>query len=139
MSSGSASVAPVASSTCRARRLRPPASSQSEPGERLDHAVLDDLHAVAPDLVAGGGEQRGRGRSVAREEPLHVRGGRVARLARVDDHDPAPRAAEHERRAEARGAAADDRYFIRFGVHAPQRGAKAPLREGFVAVSGKRR
>ena len=94
---------------------------QREAGRRVHHAVFDDLDAVAPDLGARGPEQVGRGRPVARQEPLHVRGGSVARRAGVDDHDPAPRPAEHERRAQTGGPAADDRHVIGFGVHALQR------------------
>ena len=77
-------------------------------------------------------EQLGRRHPVAGEEPLHVRGGSVPRRSGVDDDDPAPRAAEHERGAQAGGAASDDRDVIGLGVHgssvhAGARGSHASL------------
>jgi hypothetical protein len=86
---------------------------------RVDHAVLDELDAVALDLGARGGEQLRRRHPVAREEPLHVRGGGVAGRARVDDEHSTACTAQDERGAQAGGAAADDRYVIelRFGFH----------------------
>jgi DNA-binding transcriptional ArsR family regulator len=98
------------------------------------------LHAVAPDLGASGPEQLGRWRSVARDEPLHVRGGRVARRSGVDDDDTAPRPAEHERRAQSSGPASDDHNVIGVGFHALQHArwpggphVSSPVREPPVA------
>ena len=95
-------------------RLDGPAACEPEreAGRRFHHAVVDDLHAVALDLGARGPEQAGRRRSVARQEALHVRGGSVARRAGVDDDDPAPGPAEHERGAQTGGPASDDRHVI---------------------------
>ena len=107
----------------------------------VDDAVEDQFDAVAADLGAAGGQQLGRGRPVAGEEALHVRGGGVAWLAGVDDDHAPAGASEHERRAQAGGAAADDRDVVgvSVGVHGPQRAPLTPGFEGFVAVSGKRR
>ena len=121
ISSGSTSAAPVASSTWRAVTARPPASA-ARIRRRVDDAVLDELDAVAQRPRRGRREQLGRGSPVAGEEALHVRGRGVARRAGVDDDHAAPGAAEHERRGQAGGAAADDRHVIGlrfgFGVHA---------------------
>ena len=122
-------------------RLDGPAAGEPEreAGRRVDHAVLDDLDAVAPDLGARGLEQVGRGRPVARQEPLHVRGGSVARRAGVDDDDPAPRPAEHERGAQAGGPASDDRHVIGLGCPCAPACTPAARIARFVAVSGNRR
>ena len=100
---------------------------------------VDELDAVARHLGPRGAQQVGRGHPVARQEALHVGGGRVARRAGVDDHDAPPRAAEHERRAQAGGAAADDRHVLGVVVHVRSlRAAGAGLHVS-VAVSGTRR
>ena len=134
--SGSSSTAPVASSSRRAVRRRPPASRSVKPAVDLDDPVVDELDAVAADLGPPGGEQLGGRHPVARQEALHVRGGRVARRAGVDDGDPAPRPAEHERRAQPGGAAADHHHVVGLGFHALDGARSAVAGATFVAVSG---
>ena len=65
--------------------------------------------------------------------------GALRGVAGVDDDDPAPGPAEHERRAQAGGAAADDRDVVGRRFHALQRAAPAARIARFVAVSGNRR
>ena len=137
--SGRTSVAPVARSTRGRPDRRAAREAQREAGRRVHHAVLDDLHAVAPDLGPRGAERLGRGHPVAGQEPLHVRGGGVPRRSRVDDHDPAPRPAEHERRAQPGGPASDDRHVIDLTFHALSVHAAGGDMARFVAVSGNRR
>ena len=83
----------------------------------LDHTVVDELHAVALHFRATGGHELGRRHPVAREEALHVRRGSIARRARIDHDDAAPRPAEHERRAQPGRAPADDRHVESAWVH----------------------
>ena len=106
--SGSSSTAPVASSSRRAVTEPPPASREREARLDLDDLVVDDLDAVAADLVSRRREEVGGWHPVAGEEALHVRGGSVPRRSGVDDDDAAPGAAEHERGAQAGRTAADD-------------------------------
>ena len=79
-----------------------------KPAVDVDDLVLDELDAVAAHLARAGRQEVGGRHPVAREEALHVRRRGVSRRAGVDDGDPAPRPAEHERRAQAGRAAADD-------------------------------
>ena len=66
-----------------------------------------------------------------------MRGRGVARRAVVDDDDPAPGPAEHERGAQTGRAAADDRDVIGLGVHALQRGPPACVeRKGSLPFPG---
>ena len=76
------------------------------------------------------------------QEALHVSGRRVPRRAGVDDGDPAPRAAEHERRAQP-GRAAADHHHVDSCLRC-FRPCSSSLRRSaldsatFVAVSGNR-
>ena len=88
---------------------RPPARRRSGAHAVMVETVPETSCAAVPgDLGAAGGEQLGGREAVGAEEALHVGGGGVARLAGVDDGDPAAGAAEHQRGGEAGGAAADD-------------------------------
>jgi hypothetical protein len=97
------------------------AQHDPEAGSTVAHdlasAASDDLHAIALDLLAPEGEQLTGGQTVAREEPLHVRGGSVARRPGVDHGDPASCPAEHEGRTQASCAAADNRHVIYSHLH----------------------
>ena len=73
--------------------------------------------------LRGGGERSSvGGQTVGAEETLHVRRGRVARLAGVDDGDPAAGASEHERGGEAGGTAADHDHVVVAAVVIDARG-----------------
>ena len=65
--------------------------------------------------------------------------GALRGAAGVDDDDPAPRPAEHERGAQTGGAAADDRNVIGLGCMCRTRAARGAAIATFVAVSGNRR
>jgi hypothetical protein len=82
--------------------------AEGEAGVGIHDAVVEDLHAVAPYLVARGRDQLGRRHAVAREEAVHVLGGRISRRSGVDHDDPAPGPAEHKGGAEPGGPATDD-------------------------------
>ena len=84
----------------RAAVAQDDAEAEAPSGTISLDATSDDLHAVALDLLASDGQQLGGGHAVARQEPLHVRGGSVARLTGIDHRDTASRPAEHESRAE---------------------------------------
>ena len=75
--------------------------------DHLGHHVLDQVAAVVRDLRAPGSHQLARRHAVARQEALHVGGRRVARLAAVDDGDPAPGPGQDQGRGQSGGAAAD--------------------------------
>ena len=106
--SGNSSVTPVAIRIRRAVSTTPPREADGEARLDLEHLVVDELDAVALYFVPSGGDELERRHAVSGEEALHVGCGCVARGAGIDDGDPAPRPAEDERGAEARGAAADD-------------------------------
>ena len=65
-------------------------------GPDVGDGAADQLAAVAGHLVAAGREQLRGWHAVAGQEPLHVRGGCVARLAGVDHHDRAAGAGQDQ-------------------------------------------
>ena len=97
---------------------------------------LDQVPAVAGHLVAAGRQQlRGR-HAVAGQESLHVGGGCVAGLARVDHHDRAAGAGQDQGGGQAGGAAADHCYVVL--VHGVERRRSSRSSTTMVAVSGNR-
>ena len=142
---GSSSVAPVASSTCRASTARPVPRVSAKPAVASTTRSSSSWHAVAPNLEPRFAQQVGGQHAVTGDEPLHVLGGRVAGRAGVDDDHAAPGPAQHQRCAQTGGAAADDRDVVRVGLHAAngahqRRGSHASLpfleRLGNVASMG---
>jgi hypothetical protein len=114
---------------------------EREAGGGVDDAIIEEPDAVATGLGAAAEQQLARRRPVARVEALHVRGGGVAWRARVDHHNAAAGAPEHERGAPTRGPTTDDRH-VKVELSVSMRRSidqSAARREGFVAVSGKRR
>ncbi len=119
--SGISSRTPVVTSSRRARQLGTSRETDDEGrlvqlavGDQLErsHGAVDDLDAVGGDLVPTGGQQlRGR-HPVAGQEAVHVRRGRVAGSAGVDDGDPAPGTAQHQCCAQACSSATDDHYVV---------------------------
>ena len=83
----------------------------------LADAASDDRDAVPLDLLAPQGEQLAGSQAVAREEPLHVCGGSVARRPGIDHRDPASCPAEHESRAQTGRTAADHHHVIAGHFH----------------------
>lgn len=91
-----------------------PATGQADHETRLDpnHAVGDQFDAVTGRLCPPGGQEvRGR-HPVARQETLHMRRWRIARLAGVDHGDPAPGPAQYQRGAQTSRSATDHNYVI---------------------------
>ena len=83
----------------RGRSARP----QREAGRRVDDAVVDELDAVARDLVLGPRASSSAGGVPSRErKPCMCAAGALRGVAGVDDDHAAAGAAEHERGAEAR-------------------------------------
>jgi hypothetical protein len=72
------------------------------------HAPVEDLAAVAADLLTAGGGQLGRRGPLATEVAVHVGGGGVAWLAGVDDDHRPALAAQLEGGREPGGRSADD-------------------------------
>ena len=101
--SGSSSRSPVVTSTRRARS--DVAVGQADARSRGAASPVaayvgdppgDDVGAVPGHLVAAQPQQLGGREPVAGEEALHVRGGGVAGLARVDHRDAAPGAGQDQ-------------------------------------------
>jgi hypothetical protein len=63
-------------------------------------AAVENLYAVAADLLAADSDQLGRRRPLMAQVAMHVRGRCVSRLAGVDDDDRSTLAAKLERGAE---------------------------------------
>ena len=123
--SGMSSLTPVVTSTRRAvsstprgRRTTKDASPRSAaPIVEGHHGALEDLDSVAGDLGSTGRQQLGGRHPVAGQKAVHVRGGRVAGSAGVDDGDPASGTAQHQCCAEACSSAADDHDVVVRCVH----------------------
>jgi hypothetical protein len=94
------------------------AAVDGDAGVDAHDGVVDDLDAVAADLAATGGEQRGRWHPVAGEVAVHVAGGGVARRPGVDHCDSAPGTSEDEGGGQAGGSATNDHDVIGLRVHA---------------------
>src|SRR4051794_23313830 len=86
--------------------------AHGEAGFDRERLILDELDAVAGRLGTADGQQFCRRHPVAGEETLHVSRRSIPWGARVDDDDSPTRASEHECRAQACSAAADDRDVI---------------------------
>ena len=110
--SGSSSTRPVAASTRRATTVWPPTSSTRKRSSSVrvtsTHAAVDDLAAVAADLLTTDRRSAPTAEALVAEVAVHVRGGGVARLAGVDDDHRAALATELERGGEPGGRSADD-------------------------------
>ena len=120
--SGSSSRRPVVTISRRAEIRRPSARRAQNPLRAVGHQVgddaVDDVAAVAADLVAARGQQLGGWHAVAGEVAVHVGGRGVAWRARVDHEDVAAGAGEDQGGGQACGASADDRDVVL--THAPK-------------------
>ena len=110
--SGSSSTRPVAASTRRATTVWPPTSSTRKRSSSVrvtsSAPPVEDLAAVAADLLATDGGQLRRRQALVAEVAVHVGGRGVARLAGVDDDHRPALAPELERGGQAGGRSADD-------------------------------
>ena len=79
-------------------------------------ASVEHPRAVAADLLPADLQQRGRVRAVPGEEPVDAGGGRVTRLAGVDDQHRAPGSTKHQCAAEAGGATTDHHDVVRYEI-----------------------
>ena len=90
-----------------------------EPVRGAAHALgLAGQHqaTVVLDLLAAGADQLGRADAVAGQEPVHPRGGGVARRSGIDHDHGTPGPPQGHRRAQAGGTTADHRDIARSPV-----------------------
>ena len=77
----------------------------------------DNPRAISEHLGAPHRQQFSGRHAVARQEIVHVRGGRVTRVARIHNNDSAARPGQHDRRAETGCAATDNRHIVLVRSH----------------------
>jgi transcriptional regulator with XRE-family HTH domain len=88
-----------------------------EAGSNGGDLPVDEPPAVSGHLRPAGRDEVARRHAVARQEPVHARSRRVARLAAVDHDHRAPGPDQHERGAQPGGTPADHRYVVCHGHH----------------------
>ena len=117
--SGVSSRSPVVTIRRRADRGEPSSTNTSNRGlpsrsERLDprHGAVDEMTAVAGDLIPSGGQEFGGRQAVGAQEALHVSRRGVPGLAGVDNRDVAPGAAQNQGGGQSGRPATDDRDVV---------------------------
>ena len=98
--------------------VAPSASGPRSPCSIATTLVVDELDAVAADFVAPGGRRSAGGIPSRERKPCMCAAGAFRGVAGIDDGDPSPRPAEHERRAQPGGAASNHHNVIACCIHA---------------------